>query len=423
MASDDTVNNKRGAEQMDLVSTFGGMGAASSSIFNVFRGLNTIGGVPFMPSYTDNQGYIFFTKPTMNLNPENVIASRRLSALRNQRRDSAANAFRCMLSPSVLDYNKYNGKNRSSLVDDKNPFITLLGNSLISITGWPDFVPDIYKSSEGMAKQEVAWLEDRWTEYRAWSASAEFQETDGSPVNTLFTIWTEYATRISEGSTMSPYYQNILNDRVDYQTKIIRLVMDNTNTYVQNTATTIAFPRVAPNGVRFNMNRASAVTENANITSMEFQCIGLEKDDPITVYEFNKLVTIFNSDMLPDRREKRMRKLQGMEEKRLFSFKDIYPWIADDMELEWYVEIDLYNLVEKAYKLVHTDAGFIESREPPEEKKPIVVEEEESENLMSPIPPKEEEEKKNKLLQALDKQKELQDTLSKLKAGADKLKR
>lgn len=333
---------------IDYASIVGGYGPRSSSTYNVFRGLNTMAGLPYMPSNTDNQGVVFFTKPLMNLGYENVLASRRLAALANQSEDSAANAFRCLLSPKYKNYN-VNDKSRSKLVDDRNPFITLLSNTCITLSPPPDYVPDVYVSNEGMAKQAVSWIDDRPTEWRPWSMSASFQNMDGDPITTLFTIMTEYSARIADG-TMSPFAINIINDRIDYQMGVYRFVLDQTRRFVQSTFRTIAFPRVSPNGVKFGLNRERAGTDERDLISVEFQCIGAEKDDPITVYEFNKLVTTYNGDMDPSVRRHFYTQLKNDAQKQLFAFRDPYPYIEDNYELTWWVRNEIYELVMEIIK-------------------------------------------------------------------------
>ena len=75
--------------------------------------------------------------------------------------------------------------------------------------------------------------------------------------------------------------------------------------------------------------------------SIQFQCFGARYNDPITIYNFNKVVRQFNKDMHDDTRETRMVKLNSSE-KPIFNYQG-YPRISETLELEWWVYKDRYD--------------------------------------------------------------------------------
>lgn len=310
-----------------------GLGGDNSATYSIFSGYNSLNAMPLAPANTDNIGYTFFTRPRMNLSYDNVIKSRILTALADQSPNSTANAMRWMLTVSGLG-DEGGDNNKSLLFDDSNPFITLLSNTLISMPAFHDFTPDIYSSNEGFAKEQISFIDDKPFMYRMHSMTLNFMNLQGDPITTFFYIWTLYATCVAYG-LMSPFPRYLVNSRIDYQTGIYRFTMDPTRRYVQNTAKTIAYPNVAPIGSIFAFDRASPMMGVSDQIGINFQCHGLEVNDPITIYEFNKEVIARNPMMAKNNREQFMVKLSEAEKPR-FNYKAI-PFILPDRELSWWI--------------------------------------------------------------------------------------
>lgn len=343
---------------LDITKVDGGYGKTSTALINVLYGMNHRGSGNIVPANTDDPGFTFFTKPNLNLSYDNVNNSRRLSflALGNDR--SLSNAIRCMLSPQVLDprvgtedwqLSKTNDNSigdrllpRSLIVDDTYPFIPLLSNTLLSLSGWPDFVLEAFNSKEGLRKEVVSWVDSIGDIYSAFDLTANFQNIDGDPVTTLMAVWTEYAARVAEG-TMVPYAKMIVENEIDYQTRIYRFIMDPTRTYIRKIADVgVAFPSAVPLGAAFNHNADLFRVEENKEISIRFSCTGVRYNDPITIYNFNTIVGIFNSAMRTEAsRKEKMVKLDNWE-KASFNYKG-YPYINERNELEWWVTIEQYD--------------------------------------------------------------------------------
>ena len=277
------------------------------------------------------------------------------------------NVIRCMLNP--IDYDRapatlvgtgyeepYGDDHRSAIIDDANPFIPVLTNSLLSLSGWPDLAPETYTSPQGIAKEAVSWIDGRPNNYSTFDLTANFANMEGNPLRNLFAVWLEYATRVAEGS-MLPFPVNIVENRVDYQTRIYRIILDSSRRFVQEiTATGASFPIAVPIGANANFTSETPLTDASNQISIPFRCMGAIYDDPILILEFNRTVTLANVNMTDANRSTRMRKVndddkQAIAELQLFNYK-CYPYISDDMELEWWVDSNIYDAV---YKLVTTN--------------------------------------------------------------------
>lgn len=347
---------------LDIAKVSGGFGKTSSALINVLHGMNHRGVGNIVPANSDDQGFTFFTKPNLNLSYDNVNNARRLSFLALGDERALSTAIRCMLSPQVGDTTiveknwKLSNVNdpstgakrltRSIIVNDRYPFIPVLSNTLLSLSGWPDFVIEAFNSKEGLRKEVVSWVDSIGDMYQAFDLTANFQNIDGDPVTTLFSVWTEYAARVAEGSLV-PYANMIIENEIDYQTRIYRFIMDPTRTYIRKIADVgIAYPSAVPNGATFNFSSDGMRIEETKEISIRFSCTGVRYNDPITIYNFNTLVGIFNTDMRTERsRATKMKKIDN-QYRKIFNYRG-YPYISERNELEWYVPVNEYNSVLK----------------------------------------------------------------------------
>jgi hypothetical protein len=130
----------------------------------------------------------------------------------------------------------------------------------------------------------------------------------------------------------------IIENEVDYQTRIYRLILDPSRKYVQKIAACGAgFPISAPIGAAFNFESDTPINRANDQIQMTFRCVGAMYQDDILIDEFNRTVSMHNRDMETDSsRASEMTKLTP-EYFNLFNFKG-YPRInPDTYELEWWV--------------------------------------------------------------------------------------
>jgi len=329
---------------IDISSRSQPFGGSNISTYSVFRGLNALGGIPALLPNTDNQGYVFFTKPCLNLSYDNVIPFRKLVYLADTRPTSMGNAIRCMLSPSLMEGNE---NNRSLIVDDKCAFLPI-SNLLRKLSAPPDIVADVYTSSEGYNKEQISFIDSKTGIYNAYDLTAEFQNMEGDPITSIFDSWIIYAQRVLDG-TMLPFPRNQIERRVDYQTRIYRLIMDRNKEYVQKISVSDAcFPTSVPRGGVMGYDNTVHITPENDVIQVNFRCIGAEYDDPILIQEFNNIVATFNPAM-SESNYGGMVKIKGLTDiglskKALMNYR-MYPRISATMELEWYADPNDYQLI------------------------------------------------------------------------------
>ena len=326
--------------EIDLLSRESGLGSLSEAASNAFYGINHRGIGNPVPYNTDNHGLTFFTRPRMNLSYNNLSMDRRLSPLLTDVEATYQRAVRTLLDPVGGSGRAAIGGNKRAvttpLVDQLSPFMPVLTNHLLSLSGWPDPVVNTYNAKEGIAKETWTMVDDVSRYYGSFDLQASFRNIAGDPITLLLNTWIIYAANVYKG-VMMPYPDSIIENEIDYQTAIYRLILDPQRQFVQKISRTIAFPTSSALGAAFNFNSENPFSQdNAQQISVPLHCIGAEYMDPILIKEFNYLVYTFNPLMLDSERANRMTKLTKLDLVK-YNYNG-YPRIDPiSSELEWWV--------------------------------------------------------------------------------------
>ena len=337
-------------KDVDIVSRHSGLGALSQSTANAFYGINHRGLGNPLPVNTDNHGLTFFTRPRMNLSYDNIAMDRKLTPLLTDDDKSLQRAIRVLLDPvGVSDVTAIRTRDglrsmshafrsvTSQLVDARSPFIAMLSNHLISLSGWPDPVVAYFDSTPGPHREVWSMIDDAVNHFGAYDLTATFRNTAGDPITLLFNTWIRYASLVYQGVLM-PYPDSVIENEIDYNTRIYRLILDPTRQYVQKIAACgAAFPVSSAMGSAFDFSSDTPfVSDRATQITIPFHCNGAEYQDPILIREFNDIVFLFNPDMATNTRKAKMRQL-AYKELKLFNYYG-YPYIHPrSLELQWWV--------------------------------------------------------------------------------------
>lgn len=320
-----------------------GFGPNGSTTYALLHGISNQLGLPSIPQNTDSQGLVFFTKPCLNLSYDNVILHRKMRNLADPRLDSMGNYIRCLLNPPGFD--EHGDKIRSIINNDRLAFMPI-SNFLISMSDPPDFVADTYTTKEGWGKEQVSMIESRPNINMAYDLNLTFANMDGDLINSIFSRWIEYGTRVFEGS-MLPFPVFILNNMIDYQTRAYRIILDHSGRYVQKMYAPFAmYPYSNPEGAGMGYERADVLNTKSNELQITFKAIGAQYNDPVLIDEFNKITEVFHPDLNPAKR-KTVTKVDGqltngVDKRQLLNFY-VYPYInSDTMELEWWADNEQY---------------------------------------------------------------------------------
>lgn len=332
------------------------IGSIGKAIGNNLYGYNhrqTPGAIPITSK--DTYGFTFFTRPQLNLRSVNIRNVRKFYDLLTTYDDNMQRFVRCTLDPR-LEFGTNTSKDnqeecKSIFVDNKQAFIPLLTNALVSLSGWPDLDLPTFTSKEGVYKEQYTQVDGINELYNTFDITATFNNTIGDPIMYLFYIWTKYMSYVFEGK-LSPYPDFITGNLLDYCTRIYRVVLDQKKRYVTKMVSCgIAFPTSVPLSQAFDYKTDKAYIDQTREVSIRFKCIGCEYYDPIVPLEFNRVVEIFNNKMAcgfdgsGDPSEHGMTRIP-YNILQAFNFKG-YPRInLNTNEFEWWVDNEVFSHVE-----------------------------------------------------------------------------
>ena len=329
------------AQMLDIISRSSGYGPLSTSYANLLSGFNHRSLGSPVPLNTEGMGIVFFTRPNLNLSYDNLAADRMLTPLLTDSVLTYQRVIRAMLDPVGSGVNMPGNVARnitSPLFDEKQAFMPLLTNNLLSLNGWQDIVLDTYTSKEGVVRENWSMVDGISKINNTFDLTGSFRNIGGDPITLLFAVWATYIDHVHRG-VMVPYMKSIIENRIDSHTRIFRFTLDPSRTRIQKWfSTTGVSPIGVPLGAAANFSTdAPYAHENAEEISIQFRCQGSEYLDPLILYEFNETVSMFNPDMADDQRALVYQKIP-FQYLRLFNYKG-YPHInVATNELEWWVD-------------------------------------------------------------------------------------
>lgn len=285
---------------------------------NMF-GINHRGLKAPIPENRDQYGLTFFTRPQLNLSGANIRKDRRFyDLLNNYNNNTNIQAFvrqtldpRLQMDDALSNWKNvkngeslwdpyssvYNKVQSSPLVDPRMGFIPILTNNLVSLSGWPDLTLNSYTSEQGLKGNQWIMVDSAYDFLEAYDLSATFRNTRDEPIILMFQTWERYMSLVFEGA-LAPYLDMIANNEMDYNTRIYRLVLDESRRYVKKIAACgAAFPTTVPTGKFFDYSDEDIYNKSTREIDIQFHAVGAEYNDMVTCREFNWVSAIFNSDV------------------------------------------------------------------------------------------------------------------------------
>lgn len=291
----------------------------SSSISDTLVGMNHRMLPPSLPKHQDRMGLVYFTRPMLRLDVQNLVRDRRLAEFMAKVPESIQRWARCTLDPrQMLEY-KYDSIQESSkifkkaiscpLVNNELPFIPILSNQLMKLNGWPDPVIDTYKSPEGVYKEVFIGVDGLYDIYRNFTLNATFKNSKLNPIYKLMNLWTLYMSKVRSGELL-PYEDMALFNILDYTTRVYVLILDETGDLVVGSAMTgYSIPITAALGARYDVDTSQVFNNNTDEINIAFECSGAYYDDPYTLKAFNEVVEMACPAMKDRDRDKFMVKI------------------------------------------------------------------------------------------------------------------
>lgn len=332
MADNPLGQNQTETESIiESITARGPLGSLDSPVARALWGINHRSQPGAIPTHKDQQGYVFFSRPNLNLSSENIQFDRRLAFL-NTNEPMSINAYiRCMLDPSLQGRNEA----QCPLVDPHQAFIPILTETIESISGFRDIAPGVYTTPEGMFKESMSWIDGPSVDYTTYDIPASFRNIVTNIVTRMSFVWTHYQSLVMQG-VIVPYPNYWLDHEADFNTRIFKLNMDQTKTYVTQITSTIAEPTSSPVGAAANFEKSGPYNRTNDQVSVNFRCHGMETYDAILLEEFNEVVCYRNEFMRDGKREASYKKIPTRA-LQAFNYAG-YPRIDPNTnELEWWV--------------------------------------------------------------------------------------
>lgn len=286
-------------DAIDHVLRGSGFGRLSDAFASLFYGFNQGSMGNPIPYNTENHGLTFFVRPRLNLTYDNLAMVRRMMPLAASAPTTIQAIIRAYLDPVGNAQRINNASDQSTpLVDQNCAFIPLLTNTLISLNGWPDKTVGSHVSRPGVYRETWSMVDDISDYYGDFELTANFRNVKGDPITHLFSYWVDYESYVYTGRMM-PWPDSVVENEIDYVTRIYRITLDETKQYVQKIgATGYCYPTASPIGASMNVNNDQPLNMDvAQQVSIPFKCHGFLWNDPLLIYTFNRTVSMFNHHM------------------------------------------------------------------------------------------------------------------------------
>lgn len=321
-----------------------GQGTYEDSIARRYRNVSPIPGNSPIPINRDHAGITFFTRPNLHLTDANLKRDRRLWSLRTDNPNSIQAVVRDYLDPVGARKRNHRGR---AIVDERNPFISILTDNLTDISGFNDMEMQVYQGKPGLRQETVVMADGSVDMFQPYNLNATFKNIMGNPIMFLHYIWLIYIAGVHNGE-LTPSPQAIIDNEMDYWTRCYRIILDPTGMYVRYIfAPTAMFPVGLPIGNMANYSIDKPFTQDNERITIPYQAVGNNAFDEILKDEFNRLVLMFyygENDTRTFLEDEELVPISPYE-RRIMSYRvDMYPFIHPlTSELLWFVPADDYN--------------------------------------------------------------------------------
>lgn len=326
-------------------------GSYGKAIGNSLYGINHRQTPSAVPMNKDQYGLVFFTRPQLNFTSDNLRALRKFTPLLTTNEHSLQRAIRCTLDPRLTAGFDELPTYQCPFIDPQQAFIPLFTNHCTTITGWQDMEVPFHTEKEGAYKESYTMVDGIVDNYTTYTLTANFRNMRGDPITNMFYYWAIYMAAVFEG-TMVPYPDYLVQNILDYTTRVYRLILNPAKTHVQGIcASGASIPASVPFGNKFDFSIDKPYNDANATISVPFQSMGIIYNDPILVRQFNATVKTFNFSMRDGQRENDMVKVP-MSVIHLFNHRG-YPRIDPvTMELQWWMPKEDFNKTLLALKSV-----------------------------------------------------------------------
>jgi hypothetical protein len=259
-------------------------------LLNALRGHSNIPITSMPQMESDDMMFVYFTRPNLNLSDLSLSRNRRYQHHTSKEPNEMNNLIRATLSPYEVKMGLV-----SNIANTNSPFIPMLSNTLLELSGMPDEVIKSWDSPAGMVGEQWGHANSTIEFKGSIEINLTFQSIAGGPVAKLFDVWTTYESDVRYGRLM-PHPYCIASRETDYFSAIYILIL-NANFKIKHIAKTRGYPIANPKGEKFTYRRGEDVSGKYPTFQTRFKCYGVDYDDPALLQEFNTSMMAFNSDI------------------------------------------------------------------------------------------------------------------------------
>jgi len=276
------------------------LGSQEQSITDKLYGIGMNETLEHMPINEDVSGFTFFVKPQLNLSTDNIKIHNKLAQLLTK--DDGVHRFvRCTLDPHLYYEDVVNGKKvpgiKSGLVDHKLPFISVLSNTLESISGWPDPVLPVYISPAGVRKEQYGFADGVRDILNNYSLDMNNRNISQDPITLLFDMWETYMAATFADDNVAPYPDFIVNREYDFNTRVYRFILGMDGRSIRKTGLTGAsLPVNVSMGKFFDFTRDTSLRSQSASINTKLESFGALYNEYEYMLSFNHTVAGFNPE-------------------------------------------------------------------------------------------------------------------------------
>jgi hypothetical protein len=320
---------------------FTGIGNPKRALTDNLYGINILQTPQALTKSKNHQGFFFMTRPQLNMQTENLRNVREFYRFLTKEENSLQRYARCMLDPRLIYGYSDIPPITCSLINNENPFISPATNNIKSISGWPEPVSQFFTSKRGLEGDEWIAVDGPSRVRGTFDLDVTFQNVEGDVLQMIFDTWCDYPGLTYTGK-LSPYPDMIVEDEIDYDTRIYRIILDRTKRYlVDISATGYCFPVNTSRARLFDMNVGLPYSDQIDEITVRFKAVGAIYHDDILIDDFNKVVEIFNPNMRDENRTQKMSKVEPLYQPLLRAL--CLPRInIETYEFEWWVDAETY---------------------------------------------------------------------------------
>lgn len=315
MARDSLVNYTAD----DLFSSTG-IGSLDKAIGLNFSGINYNSAPTLAPRNKEQPGYVFFTRPQLNMQGDNIRNVRLFYNLLSDNPYSQESAIRAILDPRLAMGYKHGNilypavTVPRAVVDNENCFIPALTNNLENLSGWPEETMTFQRSKEDVFRGTHTQPNGITEIHSSFTLTGTFRNTFNNPLIKMMHYWMSYMGHTTTTGKLRPYPDYESMNILDCNTRIYRIILDAQRERVtQIYACGAALPSANAVTSAADYNRSSTLIDSNKDLTLSFECDGMIILDPILFHTFNGVVQTFCPGMRDEYRDRTMVRLSKLE--------------------------------------------------------------------------------------------------------------